>query len=124
MRPITIAAIQGGDTKYTDVDGTADLKQAIVEKFKRDNGLNYETNQITVGTGGKQVLYNALMASVNPGDEVVIPAPVGLDGELKISHLVLGVMAASRASAVSRKSVSAVASAITGVPPASNTMSG
>ena len=69
------AAIDAGDTKYTAVDGTPALKDAIIEKFKRDNSLTYERDQITVGTGGKQVLYNALMASVNPGDEVIIPAP-------------------------------------------------
>lgn len=68
-------AIKNGDTKYTAVDGTPALKDAIIEKFKRDNDLTYERDQITVGTGGKQVLYNALMASVNPGDEVIIPAP-------------------------------------------------
>ncbi|GJL84463.1 MAG: aminotransferase [Micavibrio sp.] len=70
-----IKAIKAGDTKYTAVDGTPALKDAIIAKFKRDNDLSYEPNQITVGTGGKQVLYNALMASVNPGDEVIIPAP-------------------------------------------------
>ncbi len=70
-----IKAIKEGDTKYTAVDGTPALKDAIIAKFKRDNGLEYKRNQITVGTGGKQVLYNALMASVNPGDEVIIPAP-------------------------------------------------
>lgn len=69
------AAIDAGKTKYTAVDGTLELKDAIVAKFKRDNGLDYARDQISVGTGGKQVLYNALMASVNPGDEVVIPAP-------------------------------------------------
>lgn len=69
------AAMDRGDTKYTAVDGTTELKDAIIAKFKRDNGLNYERNQVTVGTGGKQVLFNALMASVNPGDEVIIPAP-------------------------------------------------
>lgn len=68
-------AINGGQTKYTNVDGTPALKDAIIAKFKRDNGLTYERNQITVGTGGKQVLFNALMASVNPGDEVIVPAP-------------------------------------------------
>lgn len=68
-------AIDDGQTKYTAVDGTPELKDAIIEKFKRDNNLSYERSQITVGTGGKQVLYNALMASVNPGDEVIIPAP-------------------------------------------------
>ena len=68
-------AIDKGDTKYTQVDGTPALKQAICAKFKRENGLDYKPNQITVGTGGKQVLYNALMATLNPGDEVIIPAP-------------------------------------------------
>lgn len=69
------AAIDAGKTKYTAVDGTNELKDAIIAKFKRDNNLTYTRNQITVGTGGKQVLFNALMASVNPGDEVIIPAP-------------------------------------------------
>jgi len=69
------AAIDAGETKYTPVDGTAELKDAIIAKFKRDNDLTYARDQITVGAGGKQVLYNALMASVNPGDEVIIPAP-------------------------------------------------
>ncbi len=68
-------AMDNGQTKYTAVDGTPALKDAIIAKFKRDNGLNYDRSQITVGTGGKQVLYNALMATVNPGDEVIIPAP-------------------------------------------------
>lgn len=68
-------AIDEGQTKYTAVDGTPALKDAIIAKFKRDNDLSYERNQVTVGTGGKQVLFNALMASVNPGDEVIIPAP-------------------------------------------------
>lgn len=69
------AAIRSGQTKYTAVDGTPELKDAIIAKFKRDNGLTYARDQITVGNGGKQVLYNALMASVNEGDEVIIPAP-------------------------------------------------
>ncbi len=68
-------AIADGKTKYTAVDGTVELKQAICDKFKRENGLDYETNQISVGTGGKQVIFNALMATLDPGDEVVIPAP-------------------------------------------------
>ncbi len=68
-------AIAEGQTKYTAVDGTPELKDAIIAKLKRDNNLTYGRDQITVGTGGKQVLYNALMASVNPGDEVIIPAP-------------------------------------------------
>jgi aspartate aminotransferase len=68
-------AIDRGDTKYTQVDGTPELKKAICAKFKRENGLDYQPNQISVGTGGKQVLYNALTVTVNPGDEVVVPAP-------------------------------------------------
>lgn len=68
-------AIDDGKTKYTPADGTAELKQAIQAKFKRDNGLDYDLNQITVGSGGKQVLFNALFATLNPGDEVIIPAP-------------------------------------------------
>ena len=68
-------AIDRGDTKYTQVDGTPALKQAICAKFKRENALDYKPAQISVGTGGKQVLFNALMATVNPGDEVIVPAP-------------------------------------------------
>ncbi len=68
-------AIRTGQTKYTNVDGTPALKDAIIAKFKRENGLTYARDQISVGTGGKQVLYNALMATLNPGDEVIIPAP-------------------------------------------------
>jgi aspartate aminotransferase len=68
-------AIDRGETKYTAVDGTPALKKAIIAKLERENGLKYQPNQITVGTGGKQVLYNALMATLNPGDEVIIPAP-------------------------------------------------
>lgn len=69
------AAIDEGLTKYTAVDGTAELKAAIAAKFKRENGLDYEPAQISVGAGGKQVIFNAMMATLNPGDEVVIPAP-------------------------------------------------
>ena len=68
-------AIDEGRTKYTAVDGIPELKSAICAKFKRDNGLDYTPAQVSVGTGGKQVLYNALMATMNPGDEVLIPAP-------------------------------------------------
>jgi aspartate aminotransferase len=68
-------AIDQGLTKYTDVDGTPELKAAVARKFKRENGLEYEQNQISVGTGGKQVIFNALRASLNAGDEVIIPAP-------------------------------------------------
>jgi aspartate aminotransferase len=70
-----IAAIRKGDTKYTAVDGTAALKKAIIDKLKRDNNLEYAANQIMVSTGAKQVIYNALMATLNAGDEVIIPAP-------------------------------------------------
>ncbi|KPA22186.1 Aspartate aminotransferase [Shimia sp. SK013] len=69
------AAIDAGKTRYTAPDGIPELKQAICAKFKRDNGLDYTPAQITVNSGGKQTLYNALMATMNPGDEVVIPAP-------------------------------------------------
>ena len=69
------AAIDKGQTKYTDVDGIPELKAAICAKFKRDNSLVYKPSQISVGTGGKQVLYNALLATLNPGDEVIIPTP-------------------------------------------------
>lgn len=70
-----IAAIKGGQTRYTDVDGIPELKAAIVAKFKRENGLEYKTTQVSVSPGGKPVIYNAMMASCNPGDEVIIPAP-------------------------------------------------
>lgn len=69
------AAIDAGKTKYTAIEGTLELRQAICAKLKRDNGLDYKPNQITVGCGGKQTIYNALMATLNPGDEVIIPAP-------------------------------------------------
>ena len=75
IKQAAIDAINRGDTKYTAVDGTPELKKAIVNKFKRENNLEYSTNEITVGTGGKQVIYNALMATLNKGDEVIIPAP-------------------------------------------------
>ena len=75
IKEAAIEAIRKGDTKYTAVDGTPDLKKAIVEKFKRENDLSFTTDQITVGTGGKQVLYNTFMATLNKGDEVIIPAP-------------------------------------------------
>ncbi len=69
------AAIDAGKTRYTAPDGIVELKQAICDKLKRDNGLDYTVKQVSVGTGGKQTLYNALMATLNEGDEVVIPAP-------------------------------------------------
>jgi len=70
-----IRAIEAGKTKYTAVDGMPELKDAVIAKFWRENGLTYKPNQVIIGTGGKQVLYNALMATINPGDEVIIPAP-------------------------------------------------
>ena len=75
IKNAAIKAIKSGDTKYTAVDGTPALKKAIVDKFKRENKIKYTIDQITVGTGGKQVLYNAFMATLNKGDEVIIPAP-------------------------------------------------
>ncbi|HSR71108.1 MAG TPA: pyridoxal phosphate-dependent aminotransferase [Kiloniellales bacterium] len=75
VKKAAIAAITRGETKYTAVDGTPALKNAICRKFERENELKYKPEQITVGTGGKQVLYNAFMATLNPGDEVIIPAP-------------------------------------------------
>ncbi|SEN84098.1 aspartate aminotransferase [Loktanella fryxellensis] len=75
IKAAAVQAIKDGKTKYTAVDGIAELKQAICAKFKRDNNLTYSPAQVSVGTGGKQVLYNALMATLNPGDEVIIPAP-------------------------------------------------
>ena len=75
IKDAAIKAINEGKTKYTAVDGIPELKKAICAKFKRENDLSYEPAQVTVGTGGKQVLYNALMATLNPGDEVIIPAP-------------------------------------------------
>ena len=70
-----VAAIRAGDTKYTAPDGRPELKAAVARKLKRENGLDYAPNQVTVGNGGKHVLYNAFMASLDPGDEVVVPAP-------------------------------------------------
>ena len=70
-----IKAINEGKTKYTAVDGIPELKQAIANKLKRENGLDYKPSQVTVASGGKQVLYNALLATINPGDEVIIPTP-------------------------------------------------
>jgi aspartate aminotransferase len=75
IKDAAIAAIHAGKTKYTAPDGIPELKEAICAKFKRDNGLDYTPAQVSVGTGGKQILYNALMATLNEGDEVVIPAP-------------------------------------------------
>ena len=75
IKQAAIKAIKDGKTKYTDVGGIPELKEAVINKFKRENELSYKPNQIIIGTGGKQVLYNALMATINPGDEVIIPAP-------------------------------------------------
>ena len=75
IKDAAIKAIRDGQTKYTAVDGIPELKKAIVDKFARENGLVYKPSQVSVGTGGKQVLYNALLATLNPGDEVIIPAP-------------------------------------------------
>ena len=75
IKEAAIKAIKEGDTKYTAVDGTLALKEAIINKFKRENNLEYATDQITVGAGGKHVIYNLMMATLNKGDEVLIPAP-------------------------------------------------
>jgi aspartate aminotransferase len=75
IKDAAIAAMKAGQTKYTAVDGTPTLKQAICDKFKRENGLIYKPSQISVGTGGKQVIFNAIMATVGPGDEVILAAP-------------------------------------------------
>jgi aspartate aminotransferase len=75
IKAAAIKAIESGKTKYTDVDGIPELKAAVCAKFKRENGLTYKPSQVSVGTGGKQVLYNALLATLNPGDEVIVPTP-------------------------------------------------
>src|SRR6516162_3209067 len=76
IKEAAIKAIrEGRAAKYTNVDGIAELKAAVAAKFERENQLQYKPSQITIGTGGKQVLYNALVATLNPGDEVIIPAP-------------------------------------------------
>ncbi|KMW56314.1 Aspartate aminotransferase [Candidatus Rhodobacter oscarellae] len=75
IKDAAVAAIAAGKTKYTAPDGIIELKQAVCDKFKRENGLDYQPGQVSIGTGGKQILYNALMATLNEGDEVVIPAP-------------------------------------------------
>ena len=75
IKQAAIKAINDGDTKYTAVDGTQALKKAIVEKFKKENKLEYTADQVTVGAGGKHVIYNAMMATLNEGDEVIVPAP-------------------------------------------------
>ena len=75
VKNAAIEAINNGETKYTAVDGTPKLKEAIIKKFKRENGLNFTKDQINVGAGGKQVIFNAILSTINPGDEVLIPAP-------------------------------------------------
>ncbi|MBO0735389.1 MAG: pyridoxal phosphate-dependent aminotransferase [Alphaproteobacteria bacterium] len=75
IQEAAVAAMRRGETRYTVFDGSIELKRAVSAKFRHENGLDYETSQITIGSGGKQVLYNALVATINPGDEVVIPAP-------------------------------------------------
>ena len=75
VKQAAIEAIQRGETKYTAVDGIPELKRAVVQKFQRENGLAYKPSEITVGSGGKQVLYNALLATLDPGDEALIPSP-------------------------------------------------
>src|SRR6201997_2636428 len=76
IKQAAIEAIKAGKaSKYTAVDGIPELKAAIARKFKRENGLDYKPSQISVGAGGKQVLFNALLATLNPGDEVIVPAP-------------------------------------------------
>jgi len=75
IKQAAVEAINRGETKYTPVPGIPQLREAIVKKFKRENNLDYAPNQVIVGTGGKQILYNAFVATMNPGDEVIIPAP-------------------------------------------------
>ena len=75
VKEAAIEAIKKGYTKYTNVEGIPELRQAIVDKFKKDNNLDYTINDVIVGTGGKQILYNALISSININDEVIIPAP-------------------------------------------------
>lgn len=75
IKAAAIAAIGRGETRYTPVSGIVPLREAIIAKFRRDNALNYDISQVTVGTGGKQIIYNALLATLDPGDEVIVPAP-------------------------------------------------
>ena len=144
IKEAAIDAIKRGETKYTAVDGTPKLKKAIQEKFTRENNLSYELDQISVGTGGKQVLYNVFMATINPGDEVIIPAPYWVsypdmvllaggtpkivkcseDNEFKIIHLVFLVIAFFNLFAVSLNPSSSVHLTIFGFPPANKTISG
>src|SRR5271167_1059503 len=75
IQEAAIAAMRRGETRYTAVDGTPELKKAIVAKFKRENRLDYTTDEITVASGGKQIIYNAMVATLDAGDEAIIPAP-------------------------------------------------
>lgn len=75
IKDAAVTAMKAGKTKYTAVDGTPELKEAVAEKFKRENGLDYPARCVTAGTGGKQILFNAFFATLDPGDEVIIPAP-------------------------------------------------
>jgi aspartate aminotransferase len=75
VKDAAIRAIEAGETKYTDVAGTPALRKAVCEKFKRDSGIDYKPEEIIIATGGKQVIFNALLATINPGDEAIIPAP-------------------------------------------------
>ncbi|MEX0627020.1 MAG: aminotransferase class I/II-fold pyridoxal phosphate-dependent enzyme, partial [Cucumibacter sp.] len=75
IKQAAIRALAAGKTKYTAVDGIPELKQAVAAKFRRDNGLTVPVSQVSVGVGGKQIIFNALVATLDPGDEVIIPAP-------------------------------------------------
>jgi len=75
VKKAAIEAIERGETKYTAVDGIPELKQAVVDKFSRENGLDYSLDEISVAAGGKHIIYNAMLSTINPGDEVIIPAP-------------------------------------------------
>src|SRR5256885_5640853 len=75
IKDAAIKAIRDGKTKYTNVDGIVELKEAIVGKFARENGLTYKTSQVNVSPGGKPVIWNAMISTLNPGDEVVVPTP-------------------------------------------------
>ena len=75
IKEAAIKAIREGKTKYTNVDGIPELKEAIVAKFQRENGLSYKTSQVNVSPGGKPVIWNAMISTLNPGDEVIIPTP-------------------------------------------------
>ena len=75
IKDAAIRAMEKGETKYTDVSGTPALRKAVAEKFRRDNGVDYKPEEIIISTGAKQVLFNAMVSTLNPGDEVIIPSP-------------------------------------------------